>query len=396
MKPAPTAMSRHACSDLTVRSSNRGGATHSHNLARLRRECVVRRGDRRLRILIFSPDRHIRYDGMTPSTKGVGGGITVRVRLAAALARAGHSVVHVCHTPRRQWQEGVLYLPLESAPEVDAPDVLLAQSSGGALDLAPAASIAPGARVRLAEVQGPTALRGLNAFNADGYVVPSLFLKRHLVHEWRVPAEHIDVIPNGVPSSRRLDRLVMGRDDHRLIYSSHPSKGLVPAVEVLARLRTHDRRYALDVFGGDELWGGTHRSLSGDGITDHGLVGQAVLAQHLRRATFSLHLQTFAEGFGIALSEAMAAGCIPVASPVGAFPERLTSGLDSVVLPGCPTSDEVIQQAVDEILRINRAPRVRRALSRSARSAVVGWDEVASRFTSLFHRYLAARPDGRG
>ena len=47
------------------------------------------------RIALICPDQHVVYDGHTPNTAGIGGGVTARVGLLAALARLGHAVTAV-------------------------------------------------------------------------------------------------------------------------------------------------------------------------------------------------------------------------------------------------------------------------------------------------------------
>jgi len=63
-----------------------------------------------LRIALICPDQHVDYDGHTPNTSGIGGGITARVSLLAALARLGHAATAVvnCQTPTTI--DGVQYI----------------------------------------------------------------------------------------------------------------------------------------------------------------------------------------------------------------------------------------------------------------------------------------------
>lgn len=345
----------------------------------------------RRRVVVYSPDRHICYDGRTPDRTGVGGGIVVRVRLSAALAALGHDVTHVCHTPQEAHVDGVHYVPLDAPHRPPAPDVFFAQSSGDRLDLTPAAQAAQGARLRLASVVGPVQLRGLADYDAHGYVVPSAFLARELVERWGLPAQRVHVVTNAVtPSTGGLRR--GRRDRHRLVYASHPSKGLDAALTVLELLRREDDRFTLDVYGGARLWGGTHEPVEAEGVTDHGLVGQQQLAAALHRASYSLHLQEFVEGFGLTLSEAMAAGCIPVASPVGAFAERLHDGRNAAVVVGPPVA--AAPRAAAAVLRLSRAPVRRRLMQVRARRSVPDWATAARRLTDVFDEHL--RSDGHG
>src|SRR3990172_8567220 len=105
------------------------------------------------RVTIYCPDRHIVYDGRTPREMGVGGGITARVRMAHALQRRGHLVTMVVNCPRRETYEGVEYLPLDEATRLVG-DVVIFNTSGGSLDLAPVLALEIEATIRLVWVQG--------------------------------------------------------------------------------------------------------------------------------------------------------------------------------------------------------------------------------------------------
>src|SRR3972149_331939 len=98
------------------------------------------RAGRKLRVVIYCPDRHIVYDGRTPERRGVGGWVTARVRMARALARLGHRVTMVVNCPRRKQFDGVDYVPLDKASRLEG-DVAVLTTSGGGLDLAPAHSL---------------------------------------------------------------------------------------------------------------------------------------------------------------------------------------------------------------------------------------------------------------
>ena len=106
-----------------------------------------------MQIVIYCPDRHFLYDGTTPDQAGVGGGLTARIRIAAALARRGHRVSVICNCPRETAHRGVLYQPLDSVSQIQT-DVLMMHSSGGAFDLSGLLSIPVKAKKRLSSGQG--------------------------------------------------------------------------------------------------------------------------------------------------------------------------------------------------------------------------------------------------
>src|SRR5262245_324778 len=106
-----------------------------------------------MQLTIYCPDRHLQYDGTTPDRHGVGGGITARIRIAAALAARGNSVSVICNCAKPRTVEGVVYTPLNLAPKIQC-DVLILHSSGGGLDLTPLRSIMVTARIRVVALSG--------------------------------------------------------------------------------------------------------------------------------------------------------------------------------------------------------------------------------------------------
>ena len=296
-----------------------------------------------MRVLIFCPDRHLTYDGTTPERAGVGGGVTARIRLAEALASAGHEVVLQGSCPDSR-HKGVQYLPLGSSPPARV-DVLLVHSSGGALDVTEAASLPVEARVRFLFISGVAQPRGAELIHWDALYAPSNFIAGVIRSEWPIGHLPVWVMHHGVVRRRRWFR--PKRNPYRLIYTSHPSKGLDGALALVRLLREEDRRFELVVCGGNGLWGQKDEGVaSGDGLTYLGLLGQDRLWDEYLKSSFAMHLQARPEPFGLSLVEAMAAGCIVVASPVGSFPELVRHGETGLLVEGNPESAGTIQSAV--------------------------------------------------
>jgi len=332
------------------------------------------RSGRKFRVVIYCPDRHIVYDGRTPERRGVGGGVTARVRMARALARLGHRVTMVVNCPRRKQFDGVDYVPLDKASRLEG-DVAVLTTSGGGLDLAPAHSLEIEAGLKIVWVHGPEKPAGFDGIRADVVYAVSNFVGDAVRSAWGVPGERLFVVYNGYEEEHfnRAQIWRFRRDPRRLVYFSHPSKGLEAAIGVLRQLRQAEPAFELIVFGGPELWGeapGARRDEPG--VIDHGLVGQAALALELIRSAFSLQLQTRQEPGSLAISEAQRAGCVIVGSPVGCFPEYITDGLEGFLIPGDPRSPEVQARAARRVLEVSRDPgamtRVRRAALMSAKS----------------------------
>lgn len=330
---------------------------------------------RALSFVIHCPDRHLSYDGTTPSTKGVGGGVTARIRLAEALVRAGHRVEMICNAPDAVTVSGVTYIPLTQAGPRSC-DVLIAMSTGGALDITDVARAGHRAALVMCWVQGYARIAGMAEMSPVSVVCCSNFVRGVATATWGLAPERLAVLHNGV--DRALFSMPVDRDPHLLLYTSHPSKGLEAAKAVLRRLRVHDPRFRLAVCGGPGLWGHEERDLGREPGVDYlGLLGQDALAEHYGRASFSLHLQQFEEPFGIALAEAQAAGCVPVASAVGAYPELVRDGYSGWLVHGDADDDGVHARAAEQVLATVASPGLREHLVRHCPDGVLEWDVLA-------------------
>ena len=336
-------------------------------------------------VILYCPDRHLSYDGATAERVGVGGGVTARLRLAHALAGQGCRVTVVANVPRREVYRKVSFVPLSEIAEARRleADVLILNSTGGDLDLSPVLELDPKVRLRMVWIGGEARVRGLEAVGYDFLVAPSNYVRR-VAAGWGVLPERCLVIPNGVPERRRIWWPVWSRrrDPFRMVYTGHPMKGLDAAVELLRLLRREDPRFTLHVYGGRRLWGQTAEPAdllvgAPEGVFWHGLVGQDALAVALRKAGFSINLQGLADGFGIAMAEAMGAGCVVVASAIGAYPELIRHGHDGFLVEGPHDAPETLSRTARLILDLTAEPGLTATIRRNAEAAPLPWSVVA-------------------
>jgi glycosyltransferase involved in cell wall biosynthesis len=223
----------------------------------------------------------------------------------------------------------------------------------------------------------------------DGLYACSNFISRIARREWGVAAEKIFVTHHGVEESyfHRECGEKDNRDPYRIAYATHPSKGLDAAVGVLRRLRRMDERFELHVFGGNKLWGQTEQEeYRESGLVYCGLIGQRDLAKRLTQCGFALYMQTRPEPFGIAIVEAQAAGCITLASAVGAHPEIIDSGATGFLLEGDPADESVRERAATIIASVAGNPSIAAAMRRRAQAAPLSWDTVAASWGQFWQR----------
>ena len=348
------------------------------------------------RVVFYSPDRHILYDGRTPDKTGVGGGITARIRLATALARLGHDVTMVCNCSRPRRYKEVEYRPLDSERSVEA-DVLVLTTTGGGIDLSPALELDLDVDLRIVWIEGTTRPGALEEVSFDYLYACSNFIRDFVVKEWEVTQSNIVVVYNGIEEElfAEAERRSKRRDPLRLVYLGHPMKGLDAALKVHASLRQHDARYQLHLFGGPKLWGEDERDVPrAPGVKFHGLVGQKRLARELVASSFALHLQGYEEPFGISLAESLRAGCVVIASDVGAFPELVYSGNNGYLLGGDYMSPEVHDRAVNLVLKVTEDAKLSRELRMNACSFPWTWDRMARVWSGHWTRVLEAAHPG--
>ena len=310
-----------------------------------------------------------RYDGDTPDLYGVGGGITSRVRMAKALAGLGNSVEMIVNTPQRRLIDNVLYIPLDQCTKLIT-DILILNTTGDKLDLTPIRDVTLRTKLNILWVSGIAKPSGLEKLSIDYLYVKSNFLREYVTRNWGESTIPVFVTYNGVADRLFGDAESVGirRDPFRLIYCSHPAKGLDSAIAITQRLRSFDPRYHLKVFGGPELWGQNGElSISEDGISYGGLIGQKQLVKELFRSTFAINLQEIQEGFGLAVIESMRAGCIVLASNVGAYPEIIHNGDDGFVVDGHYLSKDVWKKTVDIILSLLQDSKLRIAVKSNAK-----------------------------
>jgi glycosyltransferase involved in cell wall biosynthesis len=348
-----------------------------------------------LSILIYCPDRHISYQANTPDIRGVGGGVTTRIRLAHSLAKIGHQVTVIGHVPRRQIFQGVTYFPLGDGNHPQATDVLLLTTSGDKLSLFPALDLNLNARLREIWVHGTTPIQGLEQVEYDFVVTVSNFIRKWVVNEWNVPSNKVFVAYNGV-KDYRLKRYLWNppsqRDPYSLIYFSHPSKGLSTAIEVLRLLRQMDQRFKLHVYGGSALWGGDDQPPESEpGMIYHGMVGQKIIARALQKASVSFHLQTIVEALSLSLIEAMAYGAIPIISPIGGMREVVKDGYDGFWIEGDHNDKDVHKRAAQLIINLVESPGYVNFIRKNAMNVPWSSHNQAEVWTAHWHWELAQK-----
>lgn len=330
-------------------------------------------------VTFYSPDSHLEYNLHTLNKQGVGGGVTARIRMAHALAELGHTVTIYNHCPESQQLGRVSYHPFESAKEIET-DIFIASTSGDGLDLSRLNEINIQTKLKILMVHGVDPPNGIDLKEFDYIYALSNFVRDRIVERWGIEAHKLFTAHRGVKEDHY--HLTEGKNSERdpfgIVYSNHPSKGLEPAIKIYNILKRGDPRFSLHVYGGYSLWGEKENPV--DAVPNfmyHGLVGQQVLANELRKYNYALNIQDREEPFGMSLIEAMRAGCIVLASSVGAFPEIIQNGSNGFLVKGKSNDKSTHQTASQLIMDLARNEGYSKYIRKNAIASPNNWRTVA-------------------
>jgi glycosyltransferase involved in cell wall biosynthesis len=328
-------------------------------------------------ILLFSPDNHILYNQHTLDWIGVGGGITARIRLAHALAKSGHKISLYVNCPYDEFLDGIQYHHYSHLDNTTV-DIAIFSTSGGNLEIDSAAVKKINARLKILMVHGVELPKNITPDDFNYIYALSNFVRDIAITKWKIDPQKIFVVYRGVESYDDSSDQSNLYDPFKLVYFGHPSKGLDTAINIFKILHKSDTRFSLHVFGGNRLWGEEEKYLPLESnLIYHGLVGQKELYNRLPEMGFSLNLQSRQEPFGMVVTESMRAGCIVLASPVGAFPEIIKDGYNGFFIPGLHTDPSVQQYAAETILELLKHPDYMSYIRRNATFSPLSWDLIA-------------------
>lgn len=328
------------------------------------------------KISLYCPDSHILYDINTLNHKGVGGGITSRIRLAHALARLDHDVTVYVNCPYNKKIQGVRYIHHSQCKVIDT-DVFIASTSGGEFDLGRLQTMQIATRLKILMLHGVPLPNHVNYPDFDFIYFPSNFVRAFFCNLVQLRQGYVFTSYHGVHNTY-FKKHKTPRDHYNLVYIGHPEKGLEDALSIMRILRKSEPRFTLHVFGGHGLWGNTQIAIPPEpGLVDHGLIGQKKLIPLLQKMSISLNLQAIQEGFGLAVCESMRAGCIVLASRVGAYPEVIRHGYNGFLIDGPHTDPATHEKSAQLILELTQHPDFSDYLRQNAMHTPFSWLTIA-------------------
>jgi glycosyltransferase involved in cell wall biosynthesis len=212
-------------------------------------------------------------------------------------------------------------------------------------------------------------VRGLDRWTAnagnDRLIAVSNYVRESANRHLRVPLESIELVYNPIdtdaltdaPATSRAEVLrACGLPSDSIILLNvarlSPQKGLVYALRALPSIRRRFPSAHLVSVGAttDPRWTEQlEREAKELGVKDNfHVMGARRDVTHFLRACDVFIFPSLYEGLGIALIEAMAAGCACVASAAGPIPEVVSDGEDGILVP--PADADAIAAAVCRLL----------------------------------------------
>jgi glycosyltransferase involved in cell wall biosynthesis len=235
--------------------------------------------------------------------------------------------------------------------------------------------------------------------------------RQRMMQEFRVPARKLTTIYNGIDADRfRPDagrrsavRREWGVPDDALVFGTvsrlHPEKGFDLAVEGFARLaaRYPECDLRLVLVGDGPAREGLTRAAQDSGLADRVVLpGFSARPWEAYCGLDVFLLPTRDEALSLALIEAMACGCCPIAMGVGGVPEVLSDPAAGWLIPADDRGR--FMDAMDAAVRLD-ADR-RGAMGRAARAYVVERFDAERQYAALAdlierEEALSRRPESR-
>ena len=204
----------------------------------------------------------------------------------------------------------------------------------------------------------------------------------------------VHLVPNAIDPSGLVDepRSFNRNQPLRLVFVGRLviTKGIFEMVSALKQLRSQGRQFKLTIVGTGPEEERLRRLVTASELDDctmfvGGVFGTAKRCVWLESDVFLF--PTYTEGLPYALLEAMAAGCVPVTTPVGAIPDVMQARVHGLLVPAKDPSGlaTAIAQLDDDRLALARmAEQSRRRIAEQYTST-----RLAASFSSLYRAALS-------
>ena len=332
-----------------------------------------------MKITFFDGHGKLSYNPNTEMNVGVGGAETVIIQTAKALTKKGHEVsVYVnCNFP--DYYDGVAYYKYQDyTPQKE--DVFV------------------GFENFPANYSAKKVINWSNRFQLDDALRYPDVDKLFVMSDW-----HRDYYASNLPAELVKKMRVVGpgvipeffeskieKQEYNITYTGHPGKGGMTAlVPVMERLKPKLPKGQIHVYGGGGMWGWDndqyrpiYDKMIRVGINYHGQMGKKDIITRLNQAQIFLypvgghHKETFC----LAILEAMASGCVVIASNSGNV--RNLVGDRGYIIDGDINNYKWSMEAVEKIVELYNDPKLMEYKSRISKEfgQQQTWDKTAETF----------------
>lgn len=335
---------------------------------------------------------------------GIGGSETAAIRVATELARRGHAVEVVGQvTPCEH--EGVRYVDYVKYPRIEC-DVFVSSRFPQALRL-----IKPNTKLSVLwchDIHMGDDHQGL-VRGHDLVLCLSNWAKKTLRAFYpEVPEDKIAVTRNGIEPN--LYQTEPRKEGWKVIYSSSPDRGLDLLLAYWPKIREIRRDAELHIYYGFNTWQRMVTTsedkvsqtqidiykkwmtgLRNSGVTTHGRVGQAELANAFLSSSMWLYPTTFQETSCITAMEAQAAGALAVTTRLAALTETMRYGM--LVDPPCSES-RYEREFLGHVRAFAERPDEFSDMIREGREwalSSLSWAQVAEQWETLLTEKMKAK-----
>jgi glycosyltransferase involved in cell wall biosynthesis len=161
----------------------------------------------------------------------------------------------------------------------------------------------------------------------DRLITVSESARRDILREFRISADRLRVVPNGIDTDLFRPLPSIDREPGRMVVTNSadsPLKGLSHLLVAAAQLSRRRNHFKLVVIGAPQKGGAVERLVRELGIGRHveftGRISDDELVHHYARAEAAVVPSVY-EGFGLPAGEAMACGLPVISTTGGALPE---------------------------------------------------------------------------
>lgn len=336
----------------------------------------------KLRIVFFCKDMYP-FTGDDYEGKGVGGAEASLILLTRELAKLGHVVDIYNDTEVQGKYDGVNYINIENFSYNDYSDVFIVnRNSMPGLELV-------NAKVKL--------FWSCDQFTTNDWaeeIIPfvdktfaiSPYHKKYIAGHYPFSPGTIDIIDLGVKAEDYMEE--PKKTGNKMIFCSVPRRGLEHLAHAFPEIKKRIPDAELVITSDYTLWGAEplneqfkSQFANMDGVRFLGKVERSELVKEQRESKVMAYPCTYDENFCISAMECIAAGAVPVTTPIGAM--RTTIGDSGIIIESEPGTVRFQEEFVNRICQLLEDEDLRMEFQKSGRKRALSkytWDYLAKEF----------------